>query len=331
MRINDFLTIWQFTRLRWLYKLDACIVIGRNQPSLQAVSEQSRAFYFEDIENLSLETTLELSEAKFTDPRPQAFLTQIRDCETLQAIDRLRLIHATEEKHIYLISNLPLNDLKVDNENYQTIHFNDLLAPSRLDKVKENYQHIGVMPLSPSYLFERHPEIFTSLALAKKEVASHYQENIITYRLESSRGGLPLNATFWQNLTDHEIEYRLEILHGKKCELIREKIPIPPPITAQEAVVPIPTKQDQPEPIPKQEDVPKLKAAPPIKNTVPKIEIKNLRPQMRFLLHHNKGGGTVLGNEGETVEEVLTHLSQRYRENLKEVIYENKIIYANSA
>lgn len=321
-----------FGNLRGLdgYKdFDACIVIGRNQPSLQAVSEQARAFYFEDIENLSLETTLELSEAKFTDVRPQAFLTQIRDCETLQAIDRLRLIHATEEKHIYLISNLPLEDLKVDSENYQTIHFNDLLVPSRLDKVKENYQQIGVMPLSPSYLFDRHPEIFTSLALAKKEVASHYQENVITYRLEHSRGGLPLNAAIWQNLTDHEIEYRLEILHGKKCELVKEKIPIPPPIPKPKEIVPIPPEQQETVPIPKKEDIPIKGNSPNIKKTVLKIEIKKGRPQMKFLLHHNKGGGIVLGNEGETVEEVLSHLSQRYQENLKEVIYENHIIYSN--
>ena len=47
------------------------------------------------------------------DPRVQAVLEQGREAEMVQAIDRLRLVHNTERKTVYILCNIPL-DLAVD-------------------------------------------------------------------------------------------------------------------------------------------------------------------------------------------------------------------------
>lgn len=51
------------------------------------------------------------------DPRVQAVLEQIREAESLQAIDRLRLIFNDERKHVWILCNIPL-DLPVDVLHY---------------------------------------------------------------------------------------------------------------------------------------------------------------------------------------------------------------------
>lgn len=47
------------------------------------------------------------------DRRVQAVLEQVREAESLQAIDRLRLIHNAETKHVWILCNIPL-DIPVD-------------------------------------------------------------------------------------------------------------------------------------------------------------------------------------------------------------------------
>ena len=102
---------------RWK-DFDTVIIIGRNQPSVKAVEDIARAIFYDDPEPLLLagEWAEEVRGYRFRggdrgvsvqvhpDPRIQAIVEQIRESESLQAIDRIRLIHNAEPLSLIHIS-----------------------------------------------------------------------------------------------------------------------------------------------------------------------------------------------------------------------------------
>jgi hypothetical protein len=103
---------------------DTVIIAGREQPSVEVVEAQARALFADDPEPLNL--TGELVERKrgyrmrdgcpaeatvwvHPDPRVQALLEQVRERETGQAIDRLRLIHRAVPARVIVLSNIVLD------------------------------------------------------------------------------------------------------------------------------------------------------------------------------------------------------------------------------
>jgi hypothetical protein len=110
-------------------ELDAAVIIGRNQPSPTALETVAGALWYDsdeplifDVENLIEEprgystTTGYVAGVNVSvhpDPRIQAVHELIREAESLQALDRLRLIHG-KKKDVYLLSNLVL-DIDVDH------------------------------------------------------------------------------------------------------------------------------------------------------------------------------------------------------------------------
>jgi hypothetical protein len=95
----------------------------------------------------------------FTDPRIDALHAQIRDAETMQALGRLRLVHSSYRKRVFLLSNLPV-EVPVD----QLLAFDDLMP----DRLELELLRKGNIPLTPLGLMKMRPDLAASDGQAKK-------------------------------------------------------------------------------------------------------------------------------------------------------------------
>jgi len=151
-------------------ELDAVIIIGRNQPPIAALEAVAGALWYDSDEPLILDVENLLEEPRgystttglvtgvnvsvHPDPRIQILHELIREAESLQAVDRLRLIHG-EKKDVYLLSNLVL-DTDVDH----LVTWDELVAGTTLLTDAWNKSD-GVLPLNPDWLSKVLPEKFT--------------------------------------------------------------------------------------------------------------------------------------------------------------------------
>ena len=78
----------------------------------------------------------------------------IREKEILQAIDRLRPNRSNKLQIAYLLTNIVL-----DVELSEMMKMTDLYKENRYEQLFNQYN--GVLPLSPKFLVERHPDIFS--------------------------------------------------------------------------------------------------------------------------------------------------------------------------
>jgi hypothetical protein len=186
-----------------LYKdFDTVLVIGRNEPSVQAVQDLARAMFYDAAVPLQLTDRWILQPRAYQlksepegvdvdshpDSRVQAILIQIRESESLQAIDRLRLIHCTEPKLVVLLSNIPL-DLEVD----ALFTWEELMNGNRLEQA---WRLAGdVMPLTAAWLAANHSSLWPTAAAAKKDVQRLVQKGQITNRFSIGKMS-PLTFTY---------------------------------------------------------------------------------------------------------------------------------------
>jgi len=108
----------------------AIVVIGRLQPGISDVERSARAVFSKDAEPIAAHVAGPLPATgaailmadgsvrdgprrAHPDPRAQAILAQSRECATLQAIARLRLVSPNREKRVVILSNLPLPEFPV--------------------------------------------------------------------------------------------------------------------------------------------------------------------------------------------------------------------------
>jgi hypothetical protein len=106
------------------------VIIGRLQPGISEIETVSRAVFAQDerpiLEHASgplppteystimADGSIQCSQARcHPDPRVQSILAQTRECGTLQAIARLRLIAPNRKKRVVILSNLPLPGLPI--------------------------------------------------------------------------------------------------------------------------------------------------------------------------------------------------------------------------
>jgi len=161
-------------------KFGQVVVLGRNQPPSKAMSDIARAIFCRDIELISSGTEYRESKIVATngverttrylvmsDPRAQQIMEIYREKESLQAIDRLRLIHQAQDnpKHVTVISNLPLPGLSVDEffdwqEGRRGRQVANANRAARTDECATQILKFtgGVLPLSPAMLVELAPE-----------------------------------------------------------------------------------------------------------------------------------------------------------------------------
>ncbi|SDY25897.1 DEAD/DEAH box helicase family protein [Citreimonas salinaria] len=108
----------------------AIVVIGRLQPGVSDIERSARAVFSKDALPIAEHVAGPLPATGATilmadgsvrdglrrahpDRRVQAILAQSRECATLQAIARLRLVSPNREKRVVVLSNLPLPELPV--------------------------------------------------------------------------------------------------------------------------------------------------------------------------------------------------------------------------
>ena len=146
--------------------------IGRNLPKLTDVERQARCWFasepdFQAGTAYRAKVRLEALDGatawpevtRFKDRYCQMILESIQEQESLQAMDRLRLVHATQPKTIYLLSNLPLPGVRPA----ALVRLDDLLLPARLASVMNRDAAI----LGAAELAQRHPDLFDSLKAAE--------------------------------------------------------------------------------------------------------------------------------------------------------------------
>lgn len=230
--------------LRGLNKLEAAdwmVVVGRNEPPPWGVESIARAWFSGDPdfrvgtvtrEQATLTArngdTATITRTAFTDRRCQEILESIREQESLQAVDRLRLIHAARTKTIYLLCNLPLPGLPPD----ELVALDDLLLPGRIAEVMlRDFAVAG-----PKALAARHPDLFPTVKTAQHVmddfaaglntpfpyIGSYRQKgylNIATYRT-SGTAGKPRRALLSVNLPPAMVAGLLEEIHGKPVTIL---------------------------------------------------------------------------------------------------------------
>ena len=156
---------------------DVVIVIGRNEPPFEAAEDIARALYIGSPEPLLLTGKCTTAERGYyvhgeqfgvevtvhPDARVQAIVEQLREEETLQAIDRLRMMHNAATKEVILLSNIPL-DIDVD----ELRNWDDIIYGSRIERAM--HANNGILPLTPTWLTKNHPTLWNTENAAKSDV-----------------------------------------------------------------------------------------------------------------------------------------------------------------
>ena len=276
-----------FGALRGLNSLEHCewlIQIGRFQPPPFAVESAARAWFPDTALNLTggyalthRELTAKNGDGAMTwththiDPRCRELLESVREEESLQALDRLRLVHAPHAKRIYLISNLPLPGIEPD----ALTTLDAATLPGRLAEVA---LRDGIIVTGKKELATRHSDIFATEKSAHRELRSYREvmdligavSNMttignrtycepakpFTYRLQGCRG-VARTALIPCGITETRAAEILTEIHGKYV-IFKEQInSADPPLPTAEPPAPEPP----PEPIPIEERIAARKAA----------------------------------------------------------------------
>ena len=223
-------TTAHFGALRGLNSFEHCetvVVMGREQPSAQAIEVLTRPFCADDpapflpVGEYVLQTRrpaharpqgLNMIEAQVHfDPRCQSVLEQIREAEMVQAIDRVRPIF--NHRKVFVLNNLPL-DLTVD----RTMTWPEL----RPGKFAKAYARHGILPLSPRDLTHCFPDLWKSEAVAK-EALRWWQKTGGESQIDILFGGIPLFSS-----EALRASYRRKGQRGPlACALVRSSLPDP--------------------------------------------------------------------------------------------------------
>lgn len=171
-------------------KFDAVLVIGRNEPSVPAMESMATALFMADPRPLQLLSGAYLPSvprgyrmadgskagvdvAVHPDMRVQEVIELHRECETLQAVDRLRLVHSNARKLVLLSSNLPL-DIDVD----ELRSWNEFIHGSRLEQALAASG--GTLPLASAWLADNFPQHWSTLAAAKKDIQRELKKGLFS-------------------------------------------------------------------------------------------------------------------------------------------------------
>lgn len=233
-------TLAHFNNLRGVNKYSQyqnVIVVGREQPSTTGLEEVARGIWYDSTEPLKLLDDVSGSKpsqwqqrgyrlsggtgstrtAVHSDWRVQALQEQIREAESTQAIDRLRLLRGHPEglqRRVFILSSLPL-DITVDHLwNW--------------DAVQELLRVIGacngVVPLNPDHLLAACPDL-SSKPTAKRRVADMKGitslidiliSNLILFSAHYRAGGQSKYSEVWYDsgLSREQLRERLSQLAG---------------------------------------------------------------------------------------------------------------------
>jgi hypothetical protein len=158
---------------------DAIVLVGRNQPPLEELEGIARAAFLTDHAPLQFaedwttqargyrmrdrRARIGVDVVTHPDARVQAIHEQLREHESQQAIDRLRLVHAAAPKRVYILSNIPL-DIDVD----RIVTWEEMINGG--DRIEQAWNQLsGVMPMAPDWLATKFPVLWKSPDAAKAD------------------------------------------------------------------------------------------------------------------------------------------------------------------
>ncbi|ESS15579.1 hypothetical protein MOLA814_01161 [Betaproteobacteria bacterium MOLA814] len=159
-----------FSNLRGLNdyaSFDNVIILGREQPAASGMSDQARAMWWDSEEPLQGLQDKSGNQPYMNEPRgyrgiqrgsvqvqvhpdrrAQLLLEQVREAESEQALDRLRLLRGEgKQRQVYVLSNVPLN-ITV-GYGWSWAEYQQLLSLWE--------EADGVLPLNPEHLMKRCP------------------------------------------------------------------------------------------------------------------------------------------------------------------------------
>lgn len=219
---------------------EALVLIGRNEPRPEAVEDIARAFFYDDPTPLHL-TGQWISQARgydlvsgphlgvevsvHQDPRVNEVLMQVREAESIQALDRLRLIHNIEPKLVILLSKLPLPGVKVT----QLLTWAEL---TRGDEFERLYRtNGGVLPLNAAWIAQKTGKTTQAakkaiqrllkkghslLRFSKWRMSPLGEPRLAQYRPAGQRSW---SKFFWDQATDNQGQTALETLLGTQVKV----------------------------------------------------------------------------------------------------------------
>ena len=246
-----------FGGLRGLNSFQHCetaVVMGREQPSAQAIEALTRPFTATDAEPFLPvgEYVLQARGRRMRnggpnvtevqvhpDPRCQAMLEQVREAEIVQAVDRVRPVF--NRRRIFVLTNLAL-DLTID----RALPWPEL----RPGKFAHAFARHRVLPLSAGDLTKAFPDLWASENTAKSDltrggeigcvsqiriylgIAPNYVAAVLTatYRRKNQRGPAA-RALIRADLPNPRAI--LEGLVGELVEFHVERPPVPPTKSAE--------------------------------------------------------------------------------------------------
>ena len=193
---------------------DTVIVLGREQSPPHSTDEVCRALWADDPRPLRFSDGSYIEAPRgyrlanrahygvtshiHPDERGQKILEQIRERETVQAIDRLRLVHATDKKKVIILCSLPV-DITV-NELKSLDQLSGNISRMGLEKFNIAIERAGMLPLGGRDLKLAFPDLWSSVNAASSslekipttsnnilfDVPPHYRS--ATYRRVGQRG-----------------------------------------------------------------------------------------------------------------------------------------------
>ena len=194
------------------------LMIGRNEPDAYSIETQARA-WFADEPDFKPETvfrgptpltdktgkTVMVTTTQFADKYCQAMMEQAREAESIQALDRLRLVHADQPKIVFILSNQPLPGITPDH----LVKLDDLLLPGRIATVMLRDQAIT----GPATMAQRHPDLFKT-EKAAKEALEEASMALFPNRILIGKGAIEAGTQTHPALA--EIRYRTARQKGGK-------------------------------------------------------------------------------------------------------------------
>ena len=230
---------------------NAAIIIGRHQLPIEALESQAAALWWDSDLELVLTGNSIFESRGYRDRRNKKLGMKVMVCsdawaqklqelqregETLQALDRLRLMYNKKKKHVYVLSNLPL-DITVDKLVSLPVLIKGKTAIKRALLLAQN----DVLPINPDYLLKNYSNLFKTLDATKKAlqafnfsarmrkcktvgvnsyvVINTRRWNLITFSVKGRRAK-PINALVDAKMTQGQIKYRLRTIFGAAITVV---------------------------------------------------------------------------------------------------------------
>jgi hypothetical protein len=200
---------------------DVVILIGREQITAGDAERQARAIYCDcpDALNLTGEyrkverhhrlrdgSTVGVDVYEHEEVRVQHCVEAKRERQMGQMIDRLRLIHGSENREIFILCNLPLPGIEVDEMTTLEKLLNDKTPQQQLQRLIDYARaQWGVLPLVPEFLAENAKEIVGSVRTARRMVKEFNTQLTANAQLDSLlRVGRLSTARFWRKVINQK-------------------------------------------------------------------------------------------------------------------------------